>query len=617
MKRHITFLLTLMFLPHICFSQLPSSVCVIGTDPASVSIVDLQHQAVTGSVSIDKNPTAALVIPTGHLLYVLHDGSLQPWSKWWGMDRPNREASSLSVIDLKIGKLLRKIPLGWHVPYIKLTADGLKLICLGGGKPRREEPKSDAEWGSITVLDARTADLIFSSAKWRWVQDILWTDDFSRIAVLGVRELAKEKYYISAGFAGSHFMSRIVELTVGGVRPVQHVVSLIDARGEMLSQTDLPSWKGNHPLAFLDMKIALSRDENWLYVLDPGEPSEKASENRDASFYVIDMKSGKVHSSCNLGASPVAMTSNSTGETTVFARKTPKDKNGQVFRFSRAEMKPPVPVVQEPLYLLASETKPSGFWVVGKDATVFLEDQSEIPRNPIMFKDKGSAESGSELLDADIISVIPLFKRNRFALITSDHRVGIVNSDANRLESVVAIGRGGVRSAKLVGRVALAGAAIASPLITGTILAAVGWRPALKNAVARLDEEFLYVVETASNDVTIVDVDKGSVVDKVAIGSDCEGIALSPNGRYLCAFSRTRLTAIDTESNQKHFQYEYPPELGTLKDYGFMNGSDNLALVFDKVLLIWSVQQGKSLTTLKGFKNASMIAMSSEEQKNK
>jgi len=590
------------------FAQSNPPICAINMKPPSVAVLDTQRNSITASIPIDKNPTAAVFEPNGRLLYVLHDGwSSSPNEPLGGLTRP-KQASSLSIIDISAKTVVRKIPLGHGVTAIEMTEDGRHLVCLGNGKPGRGKPKSNTELGAITVLAAPTGQLVFSSANWRWVQQAIWTTDFSRIIVLGVREFAN-KNYAFVSIMGAHLLPRLQDIMLAGVRPSQHALSVLNGQGEILNQVDLPRWKGD-PYAFLGMKMAFSKDENWLYLLDPGEPSNDASENRNAVVMVVDLRSGKLSASQEVGSSPSDLiVSPTSGNAAVLASKSPTDKQGHVFRIKGSEIIAPEIVVKKPR-VLVSEADPGGFWAMGEEEIAFFPDWSGPANKPISLKSRDAAASGSELLTGDVQSSVSLPKKRRVAVTTSDHKLGVLNSSDNRLEHVVPIGRSGVRAAKKVGEAF----SVPWPIVVGSYMVARRHPLQTQPAIVGPHEQFLYVLDTDSKAVTVVDLNKGSVVENVAVGSDCKGLVLTPDGKYICAVSRTKLTIFSTESNTKQVEYEYPPDAGHANAFGFVDEAGNIALLFDKSLRVWNIKQTKIEATIQGLSSAKLLACPRREK---
>jgi DNA-binding beta-propeller fold protein YncE len=207
--------------------------------------------------------------------------------------------------------------------------------------------------------------------------------------------------------------------------------------------------------------------------------------------------------------------------------------------------------------------------------------------------------------------------QDREAVLTSDHQLGIVNFEENRLEHVVKIGRGSIRGAKLAGKVALAGGAVVfAGSLTGvaflTAYTSSSWTQALHRLIATPDGRFLYALDTSSNDVTIVNSEDGSVLDYIPVGSDCMGLLLTSDGRFIWAIARTRLTLIDTASNKQRFQHEFAPAAGRLQDWKVLPENGRILLLFDNQLQAWDPEQASSLATIKGLSEARLLVLPRE-----
>jgi DNA-binding beta-propeller fold protein YncE len=198
-----------------------------------------------------------------------------------------------------------------------------------------------------------------------------------------------------------------------------------------------------------------------------------------------------------------------------------------------------------------------------------------------------------------IINPVYLQDANRMIVFTTRYEYGVINTINHQLEKVGAIGREGVRSAKTL-------ASMFSPIMSDIFR--VKYNLSMNNfnelhfIVGSKDEKFIYVLELTSNDITILDVEKGSNVDIIPVGLNYLGIILSPDGRYLWALSSVHVKAIDTETNKVHVDHQNNPDVGEIKGIRFIDSNNSAAILYNKTMQIWDTEKG---TIIKEYRNLS------------
>jgi len=539
----------------------------------SVAVIDSEQWQVAATIPIEKYPTHGAVGPQNRFLYVLHNGLFGARGGWpeapkifdlhfpppggWGWPKG---PSMLSVLDLGTRQVVKTIPLGWGVSRVGLSEDERYLIFFAQGRPRKLKPESDAELGRLTVIDTQSNEVVFSTDHWPMGLGIVWTQDASRIFVLGVREFAKKRYTAFSKFPDGNPWTQSVLLR-SKLKMSRNFLTVFKDRGEK-------------PVAEIELdpgatEMVLSQDQRWLYIPDPGTDSKK---KHNATVHVVDVESCQLVASRDLGYPAKVLVSLPLS-------------GGAVVKGVPAGGTDEQPKVH---HLVGSPLLPPG------ETTPWLKE-----------------------LGSSLIASIRIPNQNRLAALTLDHRLGIVNLEENRLERVVKIGRGGVRLAKAVGvgalvagSIAFAGGLVGLAFEVAAIQALA--TPTLHLLLATPDGKFLYVLDTSSNDVTIVDSEDGSVVDHIAVGGDCEGLVFTPDGKAIWAVARTRLTLIDTTSNKQRFQREFAPELGRRHDWNMVRENGRILLLFDNQLQACDPEQAGSLATIKGLSEARLVVLPRE-----
>ena len=79
-----------------------------------------------------------------------------------------------------------------------------------------------------------------------------------------------------------------------------------------------------------------------------------------------------------------------------------------------------------------------------------------------------------------------------------------------------------------------------------------GVAPASTSLVLSTDEKFIYVLNTQSNDVTIVNTETREVMDKIGVGGAANRLELLPSGSFVAVTTGAdTLHLIDTKTNVK------------------------------------------------------------------
>jgi YVTN family beta-propeller protein len=146
-----------------------------------------------------------------------------------------------------------------------------------------------------------------------------------------------------------------------------------------------------------------------------------------------------------------------------------------------------------------------------------------------------------------------------YVLYAQSSKMSVLDLDAGAVIADVTTGRGGVKFGKFLAAVAASaasyGAASSAASSSGGgvfFYSVYTVRPANTAVVLSADEKFVYVLNTNSNDVTIVDTGTREVVTKIGVGGAANRLELLPGGAFVAVTTGAdTLHLIDTRTNAK------------------------------------------------------------------
>ncbi len=600
MRKFQIFLITIVFstlMSSLIISQSTSKLYIINSNPGRVYDFAINQNERSDVTMIDKNPTMGMLGTNGKLLYILHDAWPTSYSSNKGWGHPIK-ASSLSIINTENHSLIKKIPLSWEVSNLILSNDSDHMLIMGNGKPYMEKPVNNDEMGNITLLDTRTGNIEFSISNWRWIQKIAFTKDFSRIVVLGSIEFkpsARNSLWVRMQLE-PHFQ----QLVKAKLTPYQYVVTIVNKQGEIISQIELPKWENQILANCLILNMVLSKNEKWLYVFNPDKKSKELDEFSPSSIMSINMETGELVKSSDVGYSPYLFENQYSKNNKIITFKSSTIEQGEIIELNGSEIGVKKIVVPGATYCV-SVKEPKGFYAIGKDKINFISNNLDTiyqVLNPEAFGEK------SGIMPRIFKNSIYLQDANRMMVFTTKYEYALINTINHQLEKTGDIGRESVRNAKIL-------ASMFSPIMSDVFR--VKYNLSLNNfdelnfIVGSKDEKFIYALELTSNDITILDVEKGNIVDIIPVGLNYQGIILSPDGKYLWALSSAHVKAIDTETNKVHIDHQNSTDIGEIKGIRFTDSNNSAAILYDHTMQIWDTEKGKIINEFRNLSSAKFL----------
>jgi DNA-binding beta-propeller fold protein YncE len=567
---------------------------VLNVKPPSVAVVPADTLKIAAEIPLVGEPSFALADRANRYLYVLVDGVYRAN----GLMKPG--LGKLAVVDLISRTLLKTIPLAWNTKNVALTKNGRYLVCVSAGKgiSKKNAPE---EHGSITIVDTTTNEAVATLSAGRLGVDVAYNSDLSRIAVFSRGEAPRKK--------GAAYTKPLVTLfTLAQEQPLAEI------------ELDRAS------------AITLSPDEQWLYVLDRGVPSRKPAEYKSGLVHVIDFQSAKLVKSHEVGSDPKELSVDpDSGAVYVLASNTGKAPGGRLVRLRGAEMDEVCQTGRGPQFV-------RGF---GSHAGSFVVSQEELRQVPesgpagnafvALNPRKGAGAEPTEgvTLGGNVPGeTLYLPKQRKLVAVMQSilgaptSKIAIVDLSGNRVEHVVTTGRGSVKFGKFVGAMALS-VAMSSLSYYGSysIASSTGqpfffyniytFSPAPPNLelAASADEQFVYVLNTSTNDVTIVKVADGTVIDKIAVGGGCRRVALAPGGKFIYSYTSGQFDLIDVATNKKLLEHKL--DSGKINALSVLERDKRIATLTSNSVLLWDVETGAQAGTIEGLHQPYLLVQSS------
>jgi YVTN family beta-propeller protein len=589
MKRHL--LVGLAFaavlalcLPGLSWGSGPNELYVINQKPASVSVLDPATWQITATIPLDPEPTAALLNREGRLLFVLHRGFIRPGSF------PKAGQGELAVYDLESRQRLRAIPLGWNVTDLVASRDGRYVLCVGEGKGGNK--KKPEEYGAVTVVNAQSGEVAATLPADRFGLRVATVADTSRIFVLSLGETAKKS------------------------KNAPSVLTVF--------APDNPKPLATFPLGRAS-RLALSADDKWLYALDGGWPSKKANEHKNGQIHVFDTAALSESATYDVGTQPRRIEIGEDESLMVLAQQSFKDERGRMYRLHGASQPDVVDIGTAPRYVRHSGER-RGTFIVSHEDLRFLPDEGGSTMSSLLLNPQKGGPQGPpdfQKLGGFPGELLLLPDQNRVALSVIDasgagSKVAILDLKENRIQRIVTTGRGSVKFGKFMGAMALSMAMTAASYGAGYAGAQASgspfffynvytFTPAAPNVALThsADGNFVYALNTQTNDVTIIRVADGEVIDKIPVGGGCRRVALAPGGKFVYAHASGEVSLIDTHSHKKVIGPDVVE--GKVHNVYALDADSSLVALTSQRLVMWDTEKGQVVRTVNGFGEPFML----------
>ena len=286
-------------------------------------------------------------------------------------------------------------------------------------------------------------------------------------------------------------------------------------------------------LSFGISYMALSSDKNKLVVISSGLLTSKSKESGMGHLWILDSRSGQEIQSIDLGHKPSWSVDRLTGDLWTHSTSSQEKSVVRVIRNGS---------ISRQFEVGGGVTKvfpgPAGekVFVIYEKGDVSLKDLSGVAKDQQFSL---SFKPGYLLVSDD--------GRRAFLKEALGAKVAVLDLESGRVLAIEKTGRAGQRVGEALGE-ALSGVVFGVWILPDV---------AQTGMVLGPSDRFLYVLNTQTTDVTIIDTATAEVIDKIGIGPGVvQQIMPSPNGQFLITESSQKVQWIDMETNLVVSEYD-------------------------------------------------------------
>ncbi len=536
---------------------------VVRSKPPAVAILDTAQWTVSAEIPILPGGNRFLPGPGARSLYVIHGG---------GGLKPD---GILEIVDLARRQTAGQYALGRDLSFVRFSADQRLLILYTRG---RLSPKHKNQLPpQLTIVDTAT-NRVSASRPGQYGHQLLVSADGSKLFTLTAENINRQATRLASaspvlGFAALR----------GKQAVAQGSILKIFAVGNDKPLSELPVGASN--------AMAFSRDQKWLYLFEPGQLKRKSSRPETGTVRIVDVGAATIKATHQLGFHPSGPFADPNADTVTFICE-PRNKRDKtmLYQFRAGDLLGPEPVDARLIGVL----RPSGHssrLLVGFDALRVLRDDGTLANN-VPLRSAAMAHLGGP--PQDLISL----GTDKVAVSTfGKHQVAIVDLNRGVIDQVVPTGRGSVRKGKAFGRIAASVALSAASYGAFSSLGSPGYLAFFpgsatnRRSLASSGEgQYIYALETESNDVTIIRSTDGTVVAKIPVGS-AQFLIPAPGGKYVCAYDARNLYLIDTGT---HKLTKHTIESETIATVQADTKNRLLFVATNKSVRVWDASTGQS-----------------------
>ncbi|MEW6365521.1 MAG: hypothetical protein AB1714_12915 [Acidobacteriota bacterium] len=497
----------------------PDRSFVLDTEAKAVIALDAITGKTSGSVQLGGQPDTMFWAAHGERLVVIDPGPGEMTAR--SGFRP-RGRSSIAVIDPTEMKLAGRTEIGWNLEEAFLDPGGDRLVAFCSGY--RSQKPGEALPREIYVVDIVQGRVAARANMPRPVASLVLSKDGRTIMAFSPAEEPQE---------GSFTPAELRFLSV--------------ETGELLLELPLNGDPG---------PPALSHNGHWLYILDPGRRDKK--DKIDGNLQVVSTSDGTIQSLIDVGSEPSGLFFDDSSDRVFLlsngaAGKDEQRGQGELRVIEGALPAATIRVGPSPSFVRISPDRSRlyvlapGLLTAIKMPALELEWQMALESAEAIVAKGGLITPPKHPYPVDEFAIAP-DGRCGFVLYEESNKLQVVDLEKPAPVATVETGRAAVRFAKYLGAVAATAASAAA--------SAYGWSPGDVYTVApadtsmaiRPDGKYVYVLNTQTEDVTVVDSATARVVAKIGGGGD--RLQLLGGGDVLAIPGYSSLHLIDTRAQK-------------------------------------------------------------------
>lgn len=485
---------------------------VLDEEERSLTAVDMAGSALK-TATLQGSPKALVRTPDGRRLLVLDRG---PGKDAGDAGYQAKGKSAVTIVDSATLEIQSRVEMGWGLelaPMLGPAGERLSVMCPGyvSRKPDESLPRE------IVTVDLASGQVVGRLALPRPVTAFFSTPDGKTAVILSARDKPKQTPPLPAEL-------RFVDLAAPSL------VETITLEGD-------------------PQKPVLSPDGKFVYLLDVGKPSGNVEKNVNGRLYIISVEARRLQTMTDVGSKPRGFVLDETGRQLLLLSDAPpkagmrdRDRSGELRVIRGGEVLPVIKVGHNPGIIRAA---PDGnrLFVVSEDgiAGLALPDLTPLATTP-----SSNAFMGLVVVTPD--------GRRGFSLL--DEELKVYDLEAGKELAQIRTGRMGKRLLLATEAVVFTELSKRSgeqeavrtgqSYYTYTEYSLKDTNPAI---AARPDGKAVYALNRATMDVTIVDAENGTVVEK--IGADGSQIRFLSGGAVALVVANSAIHQIDTASNKK------------------------------------------------------------------
>jgi YVTN family beta-propeller protein len=571
--------------PNVAGAPTESLAYVLDSAGQTVTAVDLASGKATGTVAVTGRESLAMLIRAQlDTLLLTSDGSrlvrLDPGAQKFTMrfGLHPQEKSTATIIDTKTMQVAAKVDLGWGLSAFHLTPDKKTLVTICAGY-RSQKPEETLA-SEIVMMSMSTGEVLGRIELPRPPSASVLSKDGATAMLLYAKRSERHEEETPA--------------EVQFVSVEQHAIA---GKITLDGAPDLP---------------VLAPTGDYLYLIEKGMPWGKPDKRVNGRVHVISIKGMKEETILDAGLDPKGvLADDAAGQTLLLSNgaavKGQKQVDGELRVIRGAAIANLVKVSTSPQFIRLSPDRKRLYVVGWGELTAIdyapLNELGRIPHTGAI----------SELAFA------PDGKRG-YALHPESSKLSILDLEGEKPLASVTTGRGGIKFAKGLAAVAAtaasATAAYGQAYNMSVATGGVGYAPYQVFTVApantqiavKPDGAFVYVLNSQTNDVTVVNTGASAVVDKIAAGG--RRLQLLNGNGVLAVVGRNSLHRIDTGTQKALPEITFEKNLLDLRISP--DGQSALALV-DGSVAVLNGANGEVRARLTGFKHPRKAVFAQEE----